>query len=102
MIRIASFFFNFLAWVADITFPLYIRRIPIIKTTSPLGIETYLWEHGILALDRTLVCSILERNGQGWFIRTTGNWIGERCLSEEDAINKANKMFKNYIKTKYL
>lgn len=72
----------------------------MIKTTSPLGIETYFWEHGIL--DKTLVCSILERNGQGWFIRTPNNWIGEKCLSEENAIDKANKMFNDYIKTKYL
>ncbi len=52
-------------------------------TTSPLEIERYYW------LDDVLICSILERNDQGWFIRKNGIWLGEPCDSEKDAHAKA-------------
>ena len=64
-------------------------RLDLTKTTlSPFGIETYYW------IDGKLVCSILERNGQGWFIRRAGTWIGESCISKKQAKSKAIELCK--------
>jgi hypothetical protein len=50
---------------------------------SPLGIEKY------FCIDGKRFCSIFEKNGQGWFFRTSnGDQCGELCESEEKAFEK--------------
>ena len=59
---------------------------------SPLGIEKYYCIHTDKGPIR--VCSVFEKNGQGWFFRKSiGNQIGEVCDSEESA----NKTASDYM-----
>lgn len=53
---------------------------------SPLNIEKY------FCIDGERICSIFEKNGQGWFFRTKdGLQSGELCESEDDAFTKLTK-----------
>lgn len=67
---------------------------------SPLGIEKYFCVPIIVCghkVSNKRVCSVFEKNGQGWFFRTTnGNQIGELCDSEESANQKAIEYTKNF------
>lgn len=63
---------------------MHIGKLELTFEYSPLGIEKY------YCLGGNRVCSIFEKNGQGWFLRTNGgNQIGSLYGSEQVSEDKA-------------
>lgn len=59
------------------------ENIEITFEYSPLDVEKY------FCIDGERICSIFEKNGQGWFFRTKdGSQSGELCESEDAAFRK--------------